>query len=71
MCIRDRRAVFPKETALLPVGGITPDNMDVYVKAGANGFGLGSAIYKPGMTPGDVSRSAHAFAAGWKALTGQ
>lgn len=65
------RAVFPKETALLPVGGITPDNMDVYVKAGANGFGLGSAIYKPGMTPDDISRSAHAFAAGWKALTGQ
>ncbi len=65
------RAVFPKETALLPVGGITPDNMDVYVKAGANGFGLGSAIYKPGMTLDDVSRSAHAFANGWKALTGQ
>ena len=65
------RAVFPKETALLPVGGITPDNMDVYVKAGANGFGLGSAIYKPGMTSEDVSRSAHAFANGWKALIGQ
>ncbi|WP_288479416.1 2-dehydro-3-deoxy-6-phosphogalactonate aldolase, partial [uncultured Pseudomonas sp.] len=39
------RAVFPKELALLPVGGITPDNMGPYVAAGANGFGLGSALY--------------------------
>jgi 2-dehydro-3-deoxyphosphogalactonate aldolase len=65
------RAVFPQEVALLPVGGITLDNMDVFIKAGANGFGLGSAIYKPGMSAEDVSRSAHAFASGWKALAGQ
>ncbi|MDR6356709.1 2-dehydro-3-deoxyphosphogalactonate aldolase [Pseudomonas psychrotolerans] len=50
------RAVFPKELALLPVGGITPDNMGPYVAAGANGFGLGSALYKPGHDRGPGER---------------
>lgn len=61
------RAVFPKELALLPVGGITPDNMGPYVAAGANGFGLGSALYKPGLSAAQVSANAQAFAAGWRA----
>lgn len=62
------RAVFPKELALLPVGGITPDNMGPYVAAGANGFGLGSALYKPGLSVAQVSANAQAFAAGWRAV---
>ena len=62
------RAVFPKALALLPVGGITPDNMGPYVAAGANGFGLGSALYKPGLTAAQVSANAQAFAAGWQAV---
>ncbi|MBB2897848.1 2-dehydro-3-deoxy-6-phosphogalactonate aldolase [Pseudomonas sp. AS2.8] len=64
------RAVFPKELALLPVGGITPDNMGPYVAAGANGFGLGSALYKPGLSAAQVSANAQAFAAGWRATKG-
>ncbi|NRH43851.1 2-dehydro-3-deoxy-6-phosphogalactonate aldolase [Pseudomonas sp. MS15a(2019)] len=63
------RAVFPKELALLPVGGITPDNMGPYVAAGANGFGLGSALYKPGLTAVQVSANAQAFAAGWRSVS--
>lgn len=63
------RAVFPQELALLPVGGITPDNMGPYVAAGANGFGLGSALYKPGLTAAQVSANAQAFAAGWRAIS--
>jgi 2-dehydro-3-deoxyphosphogalactonate aldolase len=63
------RAVFPKELALLPVGGITADNMGPYVAAGANGFGLGSALYKPGLTAAQVSANAQAFAAGWRAVS--
>lgn len=63
------RAVFPKELALLPVGGITPDNMGPYVAAGANGFGLGSALYKPGLSAAQVSANAQAFAAGWRAIS--
>lgn len=64
------RAVFPKELALLPVGGITPDNMGPYVAAGANGFGLGSALYKPGLSAAQVSANAQAFAAGWQVAKG-
>jgi 2-dehydro-3-deoxyphosphogalactonate aldolase len=60
------RAVLPKGMPLVPVGGITPDSMASYVAAGATGFGLGSAIYKPGMTPPDVRRAAEAFIAAWR-----
>ncbi|MFT0179053.1 2-dehydro-3-deoxy-6-phosphogalactonate aldolase [Pseudomonas benzopyrenica] len=63
------RAVFPKALALLPVGGITPNNMGPYVAAGANGFGLGSALYKPGLTAAQVSANAQAFAAGWRSVS--
>jgi 2-dehydro-3-deoxyphosphogalactonate aldolase len=60
------RAVLPKDMPLVPVGGITPDSMAAYAAAGATGFGLGSAIYKPGMTPPDVRRAAEAFIAAWR-----
>lgn len=60
------RAVLPKGMPLVPVGGITPDSMAAYLAAGATGFGLGSAVYKPGMTPPDVRRAAEAFIAAWR-----
>lgn len=62
------RVVLPKGTRLLPVGGITPDNMQPYVDAGATGFGLGSALYKPGMTADEVAGIARRFVVSWKAL---
>ncbi|MGA6098481.1 2-dehydro-3-deoxy-6-phosphogalactonate aldolase [Stutzerimonas marianensis] len=54
-------AVLPTGTALLPVGGITPQNMAPYLQAGAAGFGLGSALYSPGLPADEVGRRAHAF----------
>jgi hypothetical protein len=45
-------AVLPAGTILAPVGGITPDNMQVFIDAGVKGFGLGSGLFKPGMTVG-------------------
>ncbi len=62
------RAVFPKATRFLPVGGITPETMAPWREAGAAGFGLGSALYKPGMGPEEVGRRATAFARAWTAL---
>ena len=56
------RAVLPKDVWLLPVGGIGPAGMAPYLAAGANGFGLGSALYKPGMTAAPVAGTARAFA---------
>lgn len=61
------RAVFARDIALLPVGGITPAGMAAYVEAGASGFGLGSALYKPGMSAAQVGENAAAFVAAWGA----
>lgn len=61
------RAVFARDIALLPVGGITPAGMAAYVDAGASGFGLGSALYKPGMSAAEVGENAAAFVAAWRA----
>ena len=52
------RAVIPDTVPLLPVGGIDSHNMADYWQAGAAGFGLGSALYKPGKSLGDISASA-------------
>lgn len=59
-------AVLPKGTRLLPVGGIDETTMAAYVKAGATGFGLGSAIYKPGMSAGDVGARAKSLKAAFQ-----
>lgn len=60
--IKALRAVLPSETSLLPVGGITPDNMAAFVTAGANGFGIGSALFRSGMDVQQVKEQALAFA---------
>lgn len=62
------RAVFPKSVRLMPVGGITPDNLADYVAAGAEGFGLGSALYKPGMTAAEAGTRARAFVQAWRRI---
>jgi 2-dehydro-3-deoxyphosphogalactonate aldolase len=55
------RAVIAKEVPLVPVGGIAPDNMGPFFSAGANGFGLGSALYKPGQSADVTAKHARAF----------
>lgn len=59
--VKALRAVLPKDAALMPVGGITPDNMAPYLAAGATGFGLGSALYAPGRSAAQVREKAVAF----------
>lgn len=44
------RAVLPRETKLLPVGGISESNAGTYLAAGASGFGIGSSLYRAGMS---------------------
>jgi 2-dehydro-3-deoxyphosphogalactonate aldolase len=66
--VRAWRAVLPRAVALLPVGGITPESMADYLAAGADGFGLGSALYKPGMGAAELGERAKAFAAAYRAL---
>jgi len=62
------RAVLPAGAALLPVGGITPESMADYLAAGADGFGLGSALYKPGMSAAELGERAKAFTAAYRAI---
>lgn len=59
--LKAMRAVLPATLRILPVGGITPDNMHPWGNAGASGFGLGSALYKPGVTADDVHARAMEF----------
>jgi 2-dehydro-3-deoxyphosphogalactonate aldolase len=60
------RAVIPASVMLVPVGGITPDSLKEFTAAGASAFGLGSALYKPGMTVEQVRKNADAFVGAWK-----
>lgn len=62
------RAVLPRDTIVLPVGGIKPETMKAYVSAGANGFGLGSALFTPAMSLADIRWKAGEFIAAWRAL---
>lgn len=59
--LKAHRAVLPKSLPVLPVGGISPDNLRPWLAAGADGFGLGSALYRPGATPEEVRQTAQAF----------
>ena len=59
--VKALRAVMPSDTALLPVGGITPETLPAYRQAGATGFGLGSALDARGFTVSQVSDNARAF----------
>ena len=60
-------AVFPGSARLVPVGGITAERMAPYLRAGAAGFGLGSALYRPGIGPAEVARRAAELAASFRA----
>jgi 2-dehydro-3-deoxyphosphogalactonate aldolase len=61
-------SVVPAGTPMWPVGGITPDNMEGWVRAGATGFGIGGQLYTPGTTLDELAQRAAAYVARWRAL---
>lgn len=61
--LKAMKSILPKDMPILPVGGIHPLNLKEFIAAGAAGFGLGSALYKPGDTPQQVSQKAREFIA--------
>lgn len=63
------RAVLPRSVPVLPVGGITPESMAPWLAAGAQGFGIGSALYAPGVDVAEITRRAHRFVEAWRALS--
>jgi 2-dehydro-3-deoxyphosphogalactonate aldolase len=64
--VRAQRAVLPKDVPLLIVGGVKPDAVGIWFDAGADGFGLGSALYKPGQSADQVAQQARDFVAAVK-----
>jgi 2-dehydro-3-deoxyphosphogalactonate aldolase len=62
------RAVLPLKALVFAVGGIRADNMRPYWEVGADGFGTGSNLYKPGASADEVRAAAAGYAAGFAAL---
>lgn len=56
------KAVLPTETAVYAVGGVDPGSVQTWRNAGADGFGIGSALYKPGFNAEETGMRARAFA---------
>ncbi len=55
------KAVLPHGTVVWPVGGVTPGSMLQWARAGATGFGIGSALYTPQLSPVELKQRAHKF----------
>ncbi len=67
--VKALRAVIPRAVPLLPVGGVTPQNLAAYRAAGASGAGLGSALYRPGDQAAQVRAQARAYAQAWRSAS--
>ena len=61
--VKAQKAVLPKHVPLLVVGGVKVDSVQAWLDAGADGFGLGSALYRPGQSPDETLAKARAFVA--------
>ena len=64
------RAVLPAGTQVFAVGGAGPENFANWIAASADGFGIGSALYKPGMSVGEVATRARDVVAAFDTATG-
>ncbi|MEZ5852184.1 MAG: 2-dehydro-3-deoxy-6-phosphogalactonate aldolase [Hyphomicrobiaceae bacterium] len=61
--VKAMRAVLPRDALLVPVGGVSAANIPAYRAAGANAFGIGSALYSPGKPASAVAAAAAALVA--------
>ncbi len=59
--LKAHKAVLPPHVPVLAVGGVTPETMMPWLEAGAAGFGLGSALYRPGQDAADTRARARTF----------
>ncbi|MGZ8344213.1 MAG: 2-dehydro-3-deoxy-6-phosphogalactonate aldolase [Allosphingosinicella sp.] len=67
--VKAQRAVLPKDVPLLVVGGIGPGTMQPWLDAGAQGFGLGSGLYRPGQSARETATKARAYVEGLRGLS--
>ncbi|MYM68680.1 2-dehydro-3-deoxy-6-phosphogalactonate aldolase [Pseudoduganella sp. FT55W] len=66
--IKALKSVLPAGTPVWPVGGVSPETMAAWVKAGATGFGIGGNLYTPGVTLEQLAERAAAFVSTWRTL---
>ncbi|MET1112366.1 MAG: 2-dehydro-3-deoxy-6-phosphogalactonate aldolase [Allosphingosinicella sp.] len=59
--LKAQRAVLPKDVPVLAVGGISPGTLQPWLDAGAQGFGLGSGLYRPGQPAPETAAKAKAY----------
>lgn len=66
------RAVLRRADGLIyPVGGVSPETMGTWRDAGADGFGMGTSLFKPEYSDTDIETRARAFVAAWRAIQGR
>jgi 2-dehydro-3-deoxyphosphogalactonate aldolase len=65
--LKGMTTVLPPALPLWPVGSITPENMAEWRRAGATGFGIGGALFKPELTTDEIAARARQFIAAWNA----
>lgn len=59
-------AVLPKATRMILVGGVSVETLPGWVGGAVSGFGIGSALFKPGTSAAETGRRAAAFVASWR-----
>lgn len=64
------RPVLPSGTLVYAVGGAGPENFAEWIKAGADGFGIGSALFKPGMSVAEIAGQAKRIVAAYNEAAG-
>ena len=62
--IKAHKAVLPQTLPIIVVGGVKPDGMRPWIEAGAEGFGLGSGLFKPGVSAAEIAANARGYVAG-------
>lgn len=63
------KAVLPPDVPLWPVGGVSPETLGDWHRAGAGGFGIGGQLYQPGDTSAAVRQQARRFLQAWDAVS--
>ena len=67
--LKAMKTVLPPNTPLWPVGGVSPEHIAGWLKAGATGFGIGGSLYTPDVEPAELARRAATFVDAWNAAT--